>query len=241
MKKTILLAASALLYFAQGAEAQTNLQTFYDFGRGYATTTVEMFKGDNWGNTFFFIDHYYTTSENRKDPGRSALNGSYFEIERALNFWSDSALKDLSLHLEYDGSTWGNGVFCVGANYFLHSDDFRNTLNLYLMYERMNGSNNADIPVKATAVWGMQDLFNVKGLRFSGFMDIYGCNTSFIDGDGTDVTKVTFLSEPQLWYNLGRHFGVENLHVGGEVELSLNFARHKGFMCNPCIGTKWVF
>ncbi|MCR5018795.1 MAG: DUF5020 family protein, partial [Bacteroidales bacterium] len=54
-------------------------------------------------------------------------------------------------------------------------------------------------------------------------------------------TKFSILSEPQLWYNVGKLFGVDNLHVGGEVELSVNFAGHYGFMCNPCIGTKWIF
>ena len=41
-------AAAAVIAFAQGAFAQTNVQTFYDFGNGrnYITTTFEMFKGD---------------------------------------------------------------------------------------------------------------------------------------------------------------------------------------------------
>jgi len=239
MKRILLLAAFATMCFCQGAKAQTNLQTFYDLGRGYATTTFEMFKSDNWGNTFFFIDHYYASKDNRDaSNARSAVNGSYFEIERAINFWQDTKLADLSIHTEYDGSTWGNGVFCVGANYFLHSSDFKNTLNLYLMYEGMNGWGKADTPIKAAAVWGVQDLFGVAGLRFNGFMDIWGNNSTFISGK---ETKVSLLTEPQLWYNLGQHFGCENFHIGGEIEMSVNFAGHEGFMCNPCIGTKWVF
>ena len=237
MKKLLVIAA-AVLASVQFAAAQTNLQTFYDLGRGYATTTVEMFKGDKWGNTFFFIDHYYPTSADRNNPARSAINGSYYEIERALNFWSDSALKDLSLHLEYDGSTWGNGVFCAGANYFFHSQDYKNTLNLYLMYEKMNGFGTTDLPLKFTAVCGLQDLFGLQGLRFSGFLDAWGNNTVYLDGSKTGFS---ILTEPQLWYNVGQFFGCENLHIGGEVELSYNFAGNKGFMCNPCIGTKWVF
>ena len=57
-KKTILAVAVATLAFATVAKAQTNLQFFYDLGRGYATTTLEGFYADNWGDTFFFIDHY---------------------------------------------------------------------------------------------------------------------------------------------------------------------------------------
>lgn len=44
---------------AQSAKAQVNAQLFYDFGddREFLTLTLEMFKGDKWGSTYFFIDH----------------------------------------------------------------------------------------------------------------------------------------------------------------------------------------
>ena len=109
--KPFIAVAVAALAFSLGAKAQTNVQTFYDFGkdRQYVTTTFEMFKGDKFGDTFFFIDHYYSTKAQRPNLG-SAINGSYFEIERGLNFWQDSDLKDLSGHVEYDGTTWGQGT-----------------------------------------------------------------------------------------------------------------------------------
>jgi hypothetical protein len=245
MKKTIIATAVAALALAQAASAQTNLQMFYDLGRGYATTTLEGFYADNWGDTFFFIDHYYATQADRKNTGAgTAINGSYFEIERNLNFWKDSPLADLSLHVEYDGATWGAGVACVGVNYFLHSDDFKNIYNVALMYDHHIGYGSASVPLKFTGVWGMQDIFGVEGLRFSGFIDIWGLDSQFANPD--DIlnpyeTKLTILSEPQIWYNVGKLIGVDNLHVGGEVELSLNFAGNHGFMCNPCIGTKWIF
>ena len=245
MKKIIIATAVAALALAQAASAQTNLQMFYDLGRGYATTTLEGFYADNWGDTFFFIDHYYATQADRKNTGAgTAINGSYFEIERNLNFWKDSPLADLSLHVEYDGATWGAGVACVGVNYFLHSDDFKNIYNVALMYDHHIGYGSASVPLKFTGVWGMQDIFGVEGLRFSGFIDIWGLDNQFANPD--DIlnpyeTKLTILSEPQIWYNVGKLIGVDNLHVGGEVELSLNFAGNHGFMCNPCIGTKWIF
>jgi len=251
MKKlTILATAVALFALAQNASAQTNLQMFYDLGRGYATTTFEGFYADNWGDTFFFIDHYYATPDDRSAShpihpnAGSAINGSYFEIERNLNFWKDSDLKDLSLHVEYDGATWGAGVACVGFNYFLHSDDFKNIYNVALMYDYHISYGSASVPLKLTGVWGMQDIFGVEGLRFSGFIDIWGLDSEFANAESPLTpykTKLSILSEPQLWYNVGKLIGVDNLHFGGEVELSLNFAGHYGFMCNPCIGTKWVF
>ena len=236
-KKTIFAVAFAALAMGGLAQAQ-NVQLFYDFGkdRQYVTTTFEMFKGDKFGDTFFFIDHYYTQSAQRPDVS-SAINGSYFEIERGINFWQDSALKDLSLHLEYDGSTWGAAIVCVGAKYFLHSADFDNTLSLYLMYDQHIGVGKADIPVKFTAVWGMNNLFGVNGLTFKGFCDVWGNNSVFAD---LSTAKFSVLSEPQLWMNLGSAFD-HHLDIGGEVELSYNFAGHKGFMCNPCAGIRWTF
>ena len=57
MKKNLLFLAvffTATIF----AKAQTNIQVMYDFGkdRQNVTTTLEMFKGDNWGSTFFFVD-----------------------------------------------------------------------------------------------------------------------------------------------------------------------------------------
>lgn len=249
MKKFLFFAAASFAALAVNvnASAQTNLQMFYDLGRGYATTTFEGFYADNWGDTFFFIDHYYATAADRENLGAgTAFNGSYFEIERNLNFWKDSNLADLSLHVEYDGATWGAGVACVGVNYFMHSDDFKNIYNVAIMYDHHIGYGSASVPVKLTGVWGMQDIFGVEGLRFSGFIDIWGLDSAF-DTDGNPLngaeenTKFSILSEPQIWYNVGHLFGVDNLHVGGEVELSLNFAGNLGFKCLPCIGTKWIF
>ena len=243
--RKLFVAAFAVFALALGAKAQTNLQMFYDLGRGYATTTFEGFYADNWGDTFFFIDHYYATKADRDNVGAgSAINGSYFEIERNLNFWKDTKLADLSLHVEYDGATWGAGVACVGVNYFMHSDDFKNIYNVAVMYDHHIGYGTASVPVKFTGVWGMQDIFGVEGLRFSGFIDIWGLDSQFNNPDdplNPYETKLTILSEPQLWYNVGKFIGVDNLHLGGEVELSLNFAGNYGFMCNPCLGCKWIF
>ena len=236
--KPIIVAAVAALAFSLGAKAQTNVQTFYDFGkdRQYVTTTFEMFKADKFGDTFFFIDHYYTQKDQRPDVA-SAINGSYFEIERGLNFWQDSDLKDLSGHVEYDGTTWGQGTWCFGAKYFLHSQDFSNMLTLYAMYETFQGFGKTEIPLKFTAVWSMANLFGVKGLTFKGFADFWG---NYCNWGKDDTTDWTFLTEPQLWMNLGSIFD-GHLDIGGEVEISCNFAGHKGFMVNPCAGLRWAF
>ena len=234
MKKVLVAAAFAALFFAQGAKAQTNFQTFYDFGRKHFTTTLEGFHQDDWGNTFFFIDYDY----NNKDANGKIVSpsGTYFEIARCLNFWQDSALGAFSLQYEYNGGLATSGVAPVGASfavnsaflfgidYFMHSANFNNTLNLKVLYKQFIGM-SSKLPMQFTAVWGLQDLFGLPKLRFSGFADVWW------EGD-----KTVFLSEPQLWFGIGSH-----ANIGGEVELSYNFAGMEGFKVMPCVGWKWVF
>ena len=54
-------------------------------------------------------------------------------------------------------------------------------------------------------------------------------------------SEIVFIAEPQLWYNVGQHFNVPNLHAGGELELSVDFAGTMGLRARPCLGLKWVF
>ena len=248
MKKFVAFAGFALL--SVGAFAQTNLQVFYDLGenRKLVTTTLEMFKGDDWGSTFFFVDYDYTT-KNQRDAKIFGTQSTYMEIERALNFWQESSLGALSAHVEFQAGNFGgfsvrNWLF--GAEYFLHNDDFSNTFTLALLYKLYTNNNAADIPVQFSGVWGMQDIFGVEGLRFSGFLDFWGENGAYADGvDDNGLpkvreTKFKLLTEPQVWYNVGKFFNCPNFNLGGEVELSYNF-RDKGFVCNPCLGAKWNF
>ena len=243
MSKKLFVAAVAALALGATVHAQTNFQTFYDFGRKHFTTTLEGFHQDNWGNTFFFIDYDY----NNKDGNKIiSPNNTYFEIARCLNFWGDTALAPLSLQIEYNGGfgTWGNlngvpgvgygafpvnSAFLTGVDWFIHSGDFKNTLNLKLLYKYFVGL-PSKVPMQFTAVWGLQDLFGLNGLRFSGFVDFW-----------CEYDHLVVLSEPQLWFQVFDHF-----NIGGEVELSYNFAgleatTGKKFNVMPCIGTKWVF
>lgn len=260
MKKTVLIAA--LLLTVAGAKAQTNIQEMYDFNRKQLTTTLEMFKSDNWGSTFFFTDIYHHFDQ-------VTPTDYYTEIARAINFWQGSALGALSLHVEWNGGcgiysvgggAWDgypvNNAWLFGVEYFLHNSDFTNTFTFELMYKRISSLSDY-IPVQFTFVWGMQNLFGVQGLTFSGFLDVWG-ETNQWAVSGTDETgaptikveetKLVILSEPQIWYNVGQHFGCNNLMVGGEVELAYNFTGgwkggndNKGFTVAPCLGIKWAF
>lgn len=244
MSKKILVAAVAALALGTTVHAQTNLQTFYDFGknRNHFTTTLEGFYNDNWGNTFFFIDYDY----NKKVDGvNQAPSGSYMEIARCLNFWQDTPLSMLSLQVEYNGLVGTNQNFLFGTDIFVHNADFSNTFNFKVLYKTFSKGFTSDFPLQFTFVWGMQDLFGLKGLRFSGFADIWGENVvnfaEEVNPANYIARKFVFISEPQIWYNIGQHLGIPNLHIGSEVELSMNFAGYDGFYARPCFGTKWVF
>lgn len=227
--KKIFISLFAILALGLTANAQTNFQTFYDFGRGHFTTTLEGFHQDNWGNTFFFIDYDYNNRDGKKVI---SPNNTYFEIARCLNFWQDSPVAPFSLQYEYNGGLglgFGiNSAFLFGIDYFLHSSDFNNTLNLKVLYKQFIGM-DSKLPMQFTAVWGCQDLFGVPRLRFSGFADVWWEN------------DIVFLSEPQLWFGIGDHAS-----IGGEVEFSYNFGglkftTGKDFNIMPCLGWKWVF
>ena len=218
IKKTAstLFLIAMLCLGATKAKAQVNAQLFYDFGsdREFVTLTLEMFKQDKWGNTYFFIDHDF-------------------------NY-------DLSLQVEYNGGITRsypiNHAMLAGVDYFFHSKDFKNTLNLKALYKYI-WENKQSVPMQFTVVWAMNDLFGVKGLKFDGFADFWWENHAVdFRADGSCDTKSTvFITEPQLWYNVGQHFGCNNLSLGTEIELSNNFGSTGGFKCRPCLGMKWDF
>lgn len=251
-KIPLILSAAALLIAAQRTSAQTNVQVLYDLGsdRGYVTTTIEGLYMDPWGKTFLFVDHDFNS---RNSSGKvNAPNGTYMEISRCLNFWQGTALAPLSLHLEYDGGIYRdytiNNAFLAGIDWFLHNEDYSNTFNIKLLYKYISydtPGTSSVLPLQFTFVWSLSDLFGVSGLSFTGFADFWWQeHTLYDDRYGTilpETAHSVFISEPQLWYNVGRHFGCDNLNVGGEVELSYDFGSTKGFWCRPCAGLKWVF
>ncbi|MCQ2084406.1 MAG: DUF5020 family protein [Bacteroidaceae bacterium] len=261
MKKTIAAVGFCLLSVA--AFAQTDIQLFYDFGHGreYFTSTLEMFKPDSWGNTFFFVDYDYNYTgidSNGNDYVKSPSN-TYFEIARGLNFWGDSWLAPVSIQIEYNGGFTGNAgwsapitsAWLAGLDYTFHDATFSNTLSLQVLYRKFK-KDTESIPLQFSAVWNMRDLFGLEGLQFSGFADFLGQNKPVVKDGNISEADWTFLSEPQLWYAVGRYFNCDNLNVGCEFEIGYNYSGNtllvggssiaeKGFVCNPCVGLKWNF
>ncbi len=236
MKKLTLITLSIIAFFifaTPRAEAQ-NIQLHYDTTRDCMTSTVEMFRPDFIGSTFFFIDLDYSPK----------VKGAYMELAREFNFWQESKLSWLSLHLEYNGGMdlnagSYNNSWLGGLTYSGHSADFSKTWSLSAMYKAIPGTKDANDKKQVhnfqlTGVWGIS--FAKGWLSFSGFADYWREVRAWQD------TKFIFLAEPQLWVNLNKIRGWDkiNISVGSEVEISNNFVK-KGFEVMPTIAVKWSF
>ncbi len=288
MKKLILTGAIALLPLCAFAQ---NVQFHYDFGhniydgknadknlssRGHITTTVEMFRPDSWGSTYFFIDMDYLSSDKAANAKYAGVQGAYWEISREFCFWQDTKMDWLAAHVEYDGglnttSLTFNNAWLAGLAYNGHSKDFSKTWSLQVLYKgipyktKINGkrgvptedeSGNTTISDNEYTTHGWEHGFQITGVwginfahnwcTFSGFFDFWKEYRSWqggLDESGKPKgTRFIFLSEPQFWVNLNQIKGMEkfNLSLGGEVELSYNFAG-TGFFCIPTLAAKWTF
>jgi Domain of unknown function (DUF5020) len=215
-----------------------NFQVHYDFGknRHYITTTFEMFKPDNWGNTFFFVDYDYNLDTDKN------VGMSYMEIARCLSLGKDSPL---SAQIEYNGGLFGtpdsavhpiNNAFLAGLDYGWHNNDFSKTANLKVLYKNIVGKNPVSFQI--TGVWDL-NFFNRK-LSLSGFADFWREDNQYFDAQGNAIingnTQFVFITEPQIWYNF-----TPNISIGSEVELSCNFGATSGWKVCPTLAAKWNF
>ncbi len=231
MKKVLLL---VLFFVATTALQAQNVQLHYDMGKGrsYMTTTVEMFKPDKWGSTFYFIDMDYNAR------GVNGVSLAYMEISRGIKFWENP----FELHAEYNGgfgrnkdnSTFRiNDAWLFGGNYTWHAPDYSWIYTTEAMYKTIRGKNSASFQL--TQVWTVQ-LFKGK-MTFSGFADFWReDNDFFVNAPLGTKTKFVFLAEPQIWYNFSKNFA-----IGNETEIAANFSLHKGFKACPTAAVKWTF
>lgn len=239
MKKIFL---SALLLVATlPMFAQLNVQLHYDFGdafygnklsnRPHLTTTVENFKADKWGSTYFFVD---------LDFGDNTMKSAYAEFSRELSFWE----VPIALHVEYNGGLSGfgsyNDAYLAGAAWNWANKDFSKTFSLQLLYKYLaNQPSNNKHSWQVTTVWGIHF---AKGLcTFSGYADLWYDNS--VSGN------LVLSSEPQFWFNLYALDSVDDefkLSLGAEVELSKNLVWptdgiNNKFFAIPTLAAKWTF
>lgn len=231
---TVVLTTLLLLVGATQESKAQNIQVQYDTERDCVTSTLEMFRPDAFGSTFFFVDMDYTPN----------MTGAYWEISRELCFWKNSKYSWLSVHLEFDGglnTVAGafNNSWLTGLTYSGHSKDFSKTWSISAMYKFIPDTEDADGKAQEhnfqlTGVWGIN--FADGWCTFSGFVDFWREMRAW------QGTEFIFMSEPQFWVNLNKLKGWENINLslGGEVELSNNFVE-KGFRAMPALGAKWTF
>ena len=228
MKKVFLTLFVSTLTF--GAFAQ-NIQLHYDVGRfvyddlggrPLFTSTVEMFKSDKWGSTFFFVDMDY------KSDG---VVMAYWEIARELKFWKGP----ISAHIEYNGGlNYIQNAYLFGPTYTYNNSDFSSGYSLSAMYKNIQ-KHEEPHNFQFTGVWYLHFAKN-QMCTFTGFADLWREKNAFGD--------FIFLAEPQFWLHLNKLKGFDdkfNLSIGGEVELSNNFAARDGFYVIPTAAIRWDF
>ncbi|HEX2962302.1 MAG TPA: DUF5020 family protein [Ignavibacteriales bacterium] len=224
MKKYLFL----LMFFLSGSLMAQNLQLHYDMGkdRHYFTSTLEMFKPDEYGSTFLFIDMDYNRGGNK-----SASLG-YMEIARYVNLpfvkglsatvqYNDGLIYNKDLNMDFPlGPVWLGGFsYPIDLGFV--------TLNTDLLY-RADYLSESKANAQVTTVW-FKSFFDNR-VNFTGFMDIWSTKQA-------GKNHIVLLTEPQIWFNLVNH-----LAVGSEVEISNNFIPGKSSVqVNPTIAAKWTF
>ena len=228
IKRILIVSGFLTASFISGGQ---NIQLHYDMGkgRGYFTSTVEMFRPDKYGSTFFFIDMDYGVGDVR------GVSMAYWEIARAVKFWE----APFALHFEYDGGlgrgkegndSWSYGIndsWLAGLEYSVNAKDYSKGFTLQALYKYIRGKHDASFQL--TGVWYINFL-NDK-FSFTGYADFWREDFNFNEVQ----TKIVFQSEPQLWYNF-----TEYAAIGGEVEVDYNFLA-KGWNLYPTFGLKVTF
>ena len=239
MKKILL---STLLWMATiPMFAQLNVQLHYDFAdalygkelsnRPHWTATIENFKADKWGSTYFFVD---------LDFGGNTMKSAYAEISREFKLGTSP----FAAHVEYNGGLSGGGsyndAYLAGAAWNWANQDFSKTFSFQVLYKylarQVVGSKHS---WQLTTVWGIHF---AKGLcTFSGYADVWHDNSV----KGNRVLS----SEPQFWFNLNALESVPDdflLSLGTEVELTKSLVwptdgLNDRFYAIPTLAAKWTF
>lgn len=239
MKKILL---STLLWMATiPMFAQLNVQLHYDFAdalygkelsnRPHWTATIENFKADKWGSTYFFVD---------LDFGGNTMKSAYAEISREFKLGTSP----FAAHVEYNGGLSGGGsyndAYLAGAAWNWANQDFSKTFSFQVLYKYL-----ARQVVGSKHSWQLTTVLGIhfaKGLcTFSGYADVWHDNS--VKGN------LVLSSEPQFWFNLNALESVPDdflLSLGTEVELTKSLVwptdgLNDRFYAIPTLAAKWTF
>jgi hypothetical protein len=217
-----------------------NFQLHYDAGedRNYYTATLEMFKPDTLGSTFWFVDFDFNLPGNPR-----SMSAAYWEIAREFyipGLRNRSVFDQLTLHLEYNdgftaykiakdtlGAASYNSVFLTGFSHPLKIGNFILTTQWLCRMPR-----GMDIPdFQFTLVW-FQPVFKGKVL-LTGYCDLWSQDKIM----KPDNKELIFQTEPQVWYML-----TSKIAVGSEIEISKNFpVGPNEWEFQPTLAFRWEF
>jgi hypothetical protein len=221
-----------------------NLQLHYDFGkdRKYLTATLEMFKPDTLGSTFWFVDFDFNSNFEFNDEFRS-ISAAYGEISREFyipGIKKVKGLEQLAFHIEYnDGFGAGrdtannmtaftfNSVFLAGFSYPVRIG--KTIFSTMLLCRLPRGMNNPDF--QFTTTW-FQPLWKNR-ILLTGFIDVWSQDKA----DNREEKEIVFQSEPQIWFMI-----TPKIALGGEFEIDKNFPYGpRQWELFPTLGFRWEF
>ncbi len=228
------------ILFSLSFTGAQNIQIHYDLGkdRRFLTATLEMFRPDTAGSTFWFIDFDFDF------PGSArSMSAAYWEISR--DFYLPGLKKvhpfeQLGFHIEYNDGFMAyqdsagnmaaasyNSVFLTGFSRPFNAG--RTSFAAQLLLRLPRGMEKPDF--QFTLIW-MRYLLRDK-LLLTGYADLYS-------QDRIDVSKekeFVFQAEPQFWYMMG-----SRIAIGGEVEVSRNFpVGPQPWRAMPTMALRWEF
>ena len=216
-----------------------NLQLHYDLSkeRKFFTATLEMFKPDSLGTTFWFVDFDFNSPD--KPRGISMVYGEFSRDFYIPGIRKIKGVEELTVHIEYDDGvqiekadssiTIGynlNSTWLFGFGYPVKIGQV--IIGAMILYKRPRGAKSADF--QFTATW-YQPVFKDRVI-LTGFVDIWSQDKIYEDGK-----ELVFQTEPQFWYRIHK-----NLFVGSEIEISKNFPfGPQDWKIQPTIAGKWEF
>ncbi len=212
-----------ILFFIPGIPFSQNIQVHYelDSDRQYFVSTFEMFKPDDHGATYWFVDMEYN------EPGNKTASLAYMEIAR---YFALPVTDAVQASLQYnDGLTSSfplGQIWLAGVSRTIDLPGLPVTVDV--LYRHPVSTDSHDLQL--TAVW-FKPLVH-GALAFAGFVDVWT-----MDKTGADGKDWIVFSEPQLWWNLNEYAA-----IGGEIHVQYNFpVVNDVWDVYPTVGVKWEF
>jgi hypothetical protein len=240
--KPIILISFILASLSLSAQ---NLQLHYDFGkdRKFFTATLEMFKPDTLGSTYWFVDFDHNSNFDFDGEFRS-MSAAYWEISREFYIPGIKKIKGLeqfAFHIEYDdGFAAGrdtasnimtafsyNSVFLTGFSYPVRIGTM--VFSTMLLCRLPRGMVAPDF--QFTTTW-FQPIWKNR-LLLTGFIDVWSQDKKV----NREEKEIVFQSEPQIWFMI-----TPKIALGSEFEIDKNFPYGpQQWELFPTVGFRWEF